>query len=69
MMLTWLRSIADAALGKVPGKPDHADTATRMCLDPDLSSRSQDERPERAPTRKPPDGDQLAKLKRILGDQ
>jgi len=70
MMLTWLRSIADAALGRVPGKPGRFDTATRMWLDADFSDRAEDERPQRAPKRKPAaDEDQLTELKRITKDQ
>lgn len=38
-MRTWLRSIVDAFLGKVPGKTSRLDTATRMAMDADFSYR------------------------------
>ena len=38
-MLSCLRSIADAILGRVPGKPGHADTSTCMWLDADFNDR------------------------------
>lgn len=41
MMLARLRSIADAILGRVPGKPDRTDTATRMAIDADFSNRGE----------------------------
>ena len=31
-MLSFLRSIADAIVGRVPGKPGRVDTSTRMWL-------------------------------------
>jgi hypothetical protein len=37
VMRSWLRSLADAIAGKVPGKPDRLDTATRMATDADFS--------------------------------
>ena len=42
-MRTWLRSVVDAILGRVPGKTSQPDTATRMAMDADFSYR-------RAPT-------------------
>jgi hypothetical protein len=36
-MRTWLRSLVNAILGKIPGKTDRLDTATRMAMDADLS--------------------------------
>ena len=36
-MRTWLRSLVNAILGKVPGKTSRPDTATRMAMDADLS--------------------------------
>jgi len=39
MMWTWLRSIVDTILGRVPGKSDRMDTATRMAMDADLTGR------------------------------
>jgi hypothetical protein len=38
-MRTWLRSLVNAALGKVPGKTSRPDTATRMAMDADLGRR------------------------------
>jgi hypothetical protein len=38
-MRTWLRSLVNAILGKVPGKTSRPDTATRMAMDADLSDR------------------------------
>ena len=36
-MRTWLRSLVNAILGKVPGKTRRLDTATRMAMDADFS--------------------------------
>lgn len=41
MMLTWLRSIADAVLHWIYIKPDRADTMTRMWLDADFSDQGE----------------------------
>jgi hypothetical protein len=38
-MRTWLRSVVDTILGKVPGKTSRLDTATRMAMDADFSDR------------------------------
>ena len=38
-MWTWLRSVVDAILGRVPGKVGRLDTATRMAMDADFSDR------------------------------
>jgi len=38
-MRTWLRSVVNAILGKVPGKTSRLDTATRMAMDADFSYR------------------------------
>jgi hypothetical protein len=38
-MRTWLRSVVNAILGKVPGKSSRLDTATRMAMDADFSDR------------------------------
>jgi hypothetical protein len=38
-MRTWLRSLVNAVLGRVPGKTSRPDTATRMTMDADLSDR------------------------------
>jgi hypothetical protein len=40
-MPTWLRSLVNAVLGKVPGKTSRPDTATRMAMDADLSDRQE----------------------------
>jgi hypothetical protein len=37
LMPTWLRSLVNAFLGKVPGKTSRLDTATRMMIDADFS--------------------------------
>ena len=41
MMRTWLRSLVNAILGKVPGKTSRPDTATRMAMETDLSDRQE----------------------------
>jgi hypothetical protein len=38
-MRTWLRSIVDTMLGRVPGKTGRLDTATHMAMDADFSYR------------------------------
>jgi hypothetical protein len=38
-MRTWLRSVVDAILGRIPGKTSRLDTATRMAMDADFSYR------------------------------
>ena len=38
-MRTWLHSVIDTILGKVPGKTSRLDTATRMVMDADVSDR------------------------------
>jgi hypothetical protein len=65
MMLAWLRSIADAILGKT-GKPDRADTATRMARDADFCVRGEGAPRRRAP---PADVDPLEELQRIVGNR
>jgi hypothetical protein len=35
---TWLRSVVNAMLGRVPGKTSRLDTATRMAMDADLTT-------------------------------
>lgn len=37
-MLSWLRALTDAIMGKVPGKPDRLDTATRMAMYADFTA-------------------------------
>jgi hypothetical protein len=51
-MRTWIRSVVDAFLGKIPGKPGRFDTATRMWRDADFSDRREPATPAREPTRK-----------------
>jgi hypothetical protein len=50
-MRTWLRSVVNAILGKVPGKTSRPDTATRMAMGADFSdgpeSTSSGPRPSR----------------------
>jgi hypothetical protein len=36
-MTTWLRSVINTILGRVPGKTSRLDTATRMMIDADFS--------------------------------
>jgi hypothetical protein len=55
-MSTWLRSIVDAILGKVPGKTGRPDTATRMALDTDFTYRRQSTPPAARPWRERDDG-------------
>jgi hypothetical protein len=52
VMRSWLRSLADAIAGKVPGKPDRLDTATRMAMDADFSRSGKGATPAREPVRK-----------------
>jgi hypothetical protein len=47
-MRTWLRSVVDAFLGKVPGKTSRLDTATLMAMDADFSDRSESTPPGNA---------------------
>src|SRR5215470_9297566 len=51
MMRAWLRSVVDVILGRVPSKASRLDTATRMMIDADFSSRR--EPGPAAPPRKP----------------
>ena len=46
-MPTWLRSLVNAFLGKVPGKTSRLDTATRMMIDADFSLRRESPREPR----------------------
>jgi hypothetical protein len=64
-MLSTLRSIINAIFGKT-GKPDRADTATRMAADADFSDRGEPDRQGRAPV---PDVDPLEELQRIVKDR
>ena len=72
-MRAWVRSFSYAILGKVLGKPDRADTATRMALDADFGGRSESAKPAREPLRKDArdsssDVDPIDELARIVSD-
>ena len=45
-MQTWLRSLVNAIVGKVPGKTGRLNTATRMATDADFSDRREPRLPE-----------------------
>ena len=60
MVRTWLRSLVNAVLGKVPGKTSRPDTATRMAMDADLSDR-QESMPHGLRRRRERDGGHLVK--------
>jgi hypothetical protein len=45
-MRTWLRSVADKMLGRVPGKTSRLHTATRMAKDADFNDRREPLSPE-----------------------
>ncbi len=62
-MLSFLRSIADAILGRVPGKPGRVDTSTRMWLDADFSDRGKPGNEKRQ--RPAVDVDRLEELQRL----
>jgi hypothetical protein len=73
-MLSTLRSLANAVMGKLPGKPDRLDTATRMAMDADFCDCGYATTPPREPQRKgtrpprlpQPKIDPIAELERIL---
>ena len=44
-MIGWLQRLADAILGRVPGKVGRFDTATRMIRDADFGRRQLSGRP------------------------
>ena len=48
-MPTWLRSLVNAFLGRVPGKASRVDTATRMMIDADFSLHRELPREPRSP--------------------
>jgi hypothetical protein len=48
-MPTWLRSVINAFLGKVPGKTGRLGTATRMMIDADFSLRRESPRETQSP--------------------
>jgi hypothetical protein len=55
-MRTWLRSVFNAMLGKVPGRTGRLDTATRMAMDADLTYGRQPVPPAPCPWRERNDG-------------
>jgi hypothetical protein len=62
-MRTWLRSVVNAILGKVPGKTSRLDTTTRMMIDADFSLRRE------VPREIPPTVMRTPVKKRSLTDQ
>ena len=64
-VLSTLSSLANAFLGRT-GKLDCVDTATRMAMDADFSSRGEASAPEREPERKV---DPIHELMRIVGER
>jgi hypothetical protein len=62
-MRTWIRSVVDTFLGKIPGRSGRLDTATRMSLDADFSDCRQPSMQVREPT---PKVDQIEELQRTL---
>lgn len=61
-MTTWLRSVINTILGKVPGKTGHLDTATPMMVDGDFSLRRE------LPRETQPTGIRTPVNKRSLGE-
>ena len=59
-MRTWLRSVVNAILGKVPGKTSRLDTATRMAMDADFCYR-REPKPPALPTERERDDGHLIK--------
>ena len=59
-----LRSSTNAILGKVPGKPDRLDTATRMAMDADFGDQG-GERDVRVDQEPMPMVDPLEELERV----
>lgn len=53
-MPTWLRSLVNAFLGRVPGKTSRLDTATRMMIDADFGLDRELPREPRAPVIRAP---------------
>jgi hypothetical protein len=62
-MRNKFRSVVDAFLGRIPGRPDRCDTATRMAMGGDFGDHGKPTTPAREPQRKV---DQIAELDRIL---
>lgn len=55
-MWIWLRSVFNAILGRVPGRPGRPDTATRMAIDADFTDRRQPTPPAPRPWQERDDG-------------
>ena len=67
-MLSTLRSLVNALLGKVSGKSDRLDTATRMAMDADFTAKPNAE-PKENPQRddrEAPKVDPIEELRRIV---
>ncbi len=67
-MLSTLRSLVNAILGKVPGKPDRLDTATRMAMDADFTAKPKAEPKGKSQRdeREAPKVDPIEELRRIV---
>jgi hypothetical protein len=63
-MPTWLRSLVNAFLGRVPGKTSRLETATRMMIDADFSLDRELPREPRAPVIRPPANKRNVKQRR-----
>jgi hypothetical protein len=67
-MLSTLRSLVNAILGKVPGKPGRLDTSTRMVMDPDFAAKPKAEPKgnSQRDEREAPKVDPIEELRRII---
>jgi hypothetical protein len=61
-MRTWLSSLINAILGRIPGKTSRLDTATRMAMEADFSYRDKPKSPARPRER---ERDDVHLIKRI----
>ena len=64
-MWTWLSALANAFLGRVPGKAGRLDAATRMAMDADFTPRDRSHSPG-VLDNAPPEVDQLEELRRLI---
>ena len=64
--MALVRSLANAMLGKIPGKPDRHDLATRMAADADFRDKGEPSTPAREPFRKV---DQIEELRRFSANK